>query len=237
MFVIRFSRWHAVIPEPARRARVTRKPANGRAGRGVVLALGLLFVSTGCVTQFRTATPLSGDETRIVASDLAVGGVLARRDGERGRSLPAAAAHMTSVSGGRDRTAEVRPEELELLLASPSSIHAAADRLSALEARLGNRFVLVGEVSTAPTDELRSWIIQIVLPIPFIWISFGIPVNYASNPDVPHATSSARIIDLERAEIVATYFQVDSKIAPDEALDFRSATATRALQRMALTRR
>lgn len=202
-----------------------------------VAVLALLLLATGCITQFRTAAPLAPEETRLVASDLAVAGVLARKPGEPGTPSREAALHLASISGARDGTAEFSPDDLVLLLASPSSIHAAADRLRVLEERIGNRFVLVGEASTAPTDEFRSWIIQIVLPIPFIWISFGIPVNYAANPDVPHATTSTRIIDLRRAEIVSAYFQIDAKIDPEDTPSFRPATAARALQRMALTSR
>jgi len=214
----------------------TLVPGRG-AWPGRIVALALLLLATGCITQFRTAAPLSADETRLVASDLAVAGVLSRRPGEPGTSSPEAALHLASISGARDGTAEVGPDDLALLLASPSSIRASAERLRALEGRIGHRYVLVGEASTAPTDEFRSWIIQIVLPIPFIWISFGIPVNYAANADVPHATTSARIIDLQRAEILSAYFQIDAKIGPDEAPSFRQATAARALQRMALTSR
>ena len=60
-----------------------------------------------------------------------------------------------------------------------------------------------------------------VLPIPFLWIFFGIPVDYASNADVPHATSSARVIDLREGELLAASFEVGSKV------DFRRRARVR----------
>jgi hypothetical protein len=96
--------------------------------------------------------------------------------------------------------------------------------------------VLVGEASTAPTDERKNWIIQVVVPIPFLWISFGIPVEYAATPDAPHATVSARVIDLQQGEVLAASFEVGSDIDPDESPWFDNSAASRAVKRMSLAK-
>ena len=127
-------------------------------------------------------------------------------------------------------------QDLEGLLASPSTIRNSTSELQALANRVGNRYVLVGEASTAPTDERKKWIIQIVVPIPYLWISFGIPVEYASALDAPHATVSARVIDLQRGEILAASFEVGSDIDADEAPAFDNSAASRAIKRMSLAK-
>ncbi len=217
-------------------------PARGdsrlRVGRPLAAGLALLAVlTTGCVTQFRSAAPLATAEARVVAADLAVAGVLARRPGEAGTTEPAAAAALSAESGAPDASAKLSISDLSLLLASPARLRARSEQRRAIEQRVGHRFVLVGEASAAPTDELRSWIVQIVIPIPFIWISFGIPFQYAANANVPHATTSTRIVDLESGAIVAATFQVDAGLPPDQAPTFRRAAAARSVQRMALIRR
>ena len=53
----------------------------------LVLVFVVLLTTTGCVTKFRTAAPLSGNQQRVVAKDLAIAGVLARRPGESADSL------------------------------------------------------------------------------------------------------------------------------------------------------
>ena len=199
-----------------------------------ILILALVFGATGCVTRFQTGVRLLPDQQRIVAADLAVAGVLARRPGESGASVPEAAARLARLAGVEDRSAMLSEQDLRILLASPSEIRESAGELESLARRLGHRYVLVGEASTAPTDELKTWIIQVVLPIPYFWISFGIPVHYASTIDAPHSTVSTRVIDLERGEVLAASFAVRSNIDPDATLPFRNATASRAIKRMAL---
>jgi hypothetical protein len=201
---------------------------------GAILALVCLGGLTGCVTRFHTGASLGRDHQRLVAGDLAIGGVLTRRPGEAGARLPEATARFASITGAEDRSATLSDQDLEVLLASPSEMREAVAQLHSLSNRIGHRYVLVGEASTAPTDVQRSWIIQVILPIPFLWISFGIPVQYASYPDLPHSTVSARVIDLERGEILAASFEVRSGIDPGETPGFRNAAAGRAVRRMAL---
>jgi hypothetical protein len=63
-----------------------------------------------------------------------------------------------------------------------------------------------------------------------------LPVVYASNSDAPHATTSARIIDLRRGEVIAASFEVGSDLDPDESPEFANSAAGRAVARMALER-
>ena len=127
-------------------------------------------------------------------------------------------------------------QDLEALLASPSTIRNSTGKLQTLESRLGHRYVLVGEASTAPTDERKNWIIQVVVPIPFLWISFGIPVEYAATADAPHATVSARVIDLQQGEVLAASFEVGSDIDSDETPSLENSAAGRAVKRMSLAK-
>ena len=206
------------------------------AARRSFLVLVLLLGTTGCVTNFRTASPLSRDQQRIVAEDLAVAGVLARRPGESGARLPKTSARFAKLTGAEDRSASISEQDLEALLTSPSTIRGSTRELQALESRVGHRYVLVGEASTAPTDERKKWIIQIVVPIPYLWIFFGIPVEYASTADAPHSTVSARVIDLQRGEVLAASFEVGSDIDPDESPPFKNSAASRAVKRMFLAK-
>ena len=196
----------------------------------------LLLSLSGCVTRFHTGASLGPDHQSLVSQDLAVGGVFTRRPGEVGTRLPETAARFARLTGAPDRSAAIRDEDLEVLLASPAEMRDAAPELRSLASRVGHRYLLVGEASTAPTDVQRSWIIQVVVPIPYLWISFGIPVRYAAHPDVPHATVSARVVDLDRAAILAASFEVRSGIDPDETPGFQNAAAGRAVRRMALGR-
>jgi len=202
----------------------------------LVLVFVVLLTTMGCVTKFRTAAPLSGNQQRVVAKDLAIAGVLARRPGESGARLPKASARLARLTGADDQSSSMSEQDLEALLTSPSMIRNSTSELQALASRVGHRYVLVGEASTAPTDERKSWIIQIVVPIPFLWISFGIPVEYASTLDAPHATVSTRVIDLQRGEILAASFEVGSDIDADEAPDFANSAASRAVKRMSLAK-
>lgn len=202
----------------------------------LVLVFVVLLTTMGCVTNFRTAAPLSGNQQRVVANDLAIAGVLARRPGESGARLPKASARLARLTGADDQSSSMSEQDLEALLTSPSTIRNSTSELQALASRVGHRYVLVGEASTAPTDERKSWIIQIVVPIPFLWISFGIPVEYASTLDAPHATVSARVIDLQRGEILAASFEVGSDIEADEVPDFANSAASRAVKRMSLAK-
>ncbi len=202
-----------------------------------ILILSVLLCTTGCITKFRTGVPLQADQQPIVAADLAVAGVLARRPGDSGTKLPETAARFAKLSGAEDRSSTLSERDLVTLLSSPSEMRNSTQALQSLGARIGHRYVLVGEASTAPTDELKSWIIQIVVPIPFIWISFGIPVQYASNPDQPHATVSARVVDLNRGEILAASFEVGSDIDSNETPAFQNSAASRAVKRMDIGRR
>lgn len=203
----------------------------------LLLVLVLLVGATGCVSKFRTAAPLSQAQQRSVAGDLAVAGVLARRPGESGARLPKASARLAQLTGGDDRSSSMSAQDLEVLLASPSTIKNSTDEeLQSLASRLGHRYVLVGEASTAPTDERKTWIIQVVVPIPFLWISFGIPVEYAATPDVPHATVSARVIDLQQGEVLAASFEVGSDIDSDETPPLVDSAAGRAVKRMSLAK-
>jgi hypothetical protein len=201
-----------------------------------ILAPVLILAATGCVTKFQTGAPLRPEQSRIVISDLAVAGVLARKEDANGTNLPDAAARLAKISGVPDRSSTLSESDLATLLESPSAIRDAAPRLRDFADRIGHRYALVGEAGTAPTDEQKSWIIQIVIPIPYLWISFGIPVRYASNVDVPHSTVSARIVDLQRGEVVAASFEVGSDIDTDETPEFESSAAKRAIERMALER-
>jgi hypothetical protein len=207
-----------------------------RAASLTVLALAILLGTTGCVTKFRTAAPLSENQQRVVAKDLAVAGVLTRRPGESGARLPKASARFARLTGADDQSSSMSEQDLEVLLASPSTIRSSTSALQDVANRIGHRYVLVGEASTAPTDERKSWIIQIVVPIPFLWISFGIPVEYASTLDAPHATASARVIDLQRGEILAASFEVGSDIDADEVPEFANSAASRAVKRMSLAK-
>jgi hypothetical protein len=200
------------------------------------LVLVVLLGTTGCVTRFRSAAPLSRDQQSVVVADLAVAGVLARRPGESGTRRPDAAARFSKLTGAEDRSSSMSEDDLEVLLDSPSTIRDSTNELQALASRVGHRYVLVGEASTAPTDERKKWIIQILVPIPYLWISFGIPVEYASTFDAPHATVSARVIDLQRGEVLAASFEVGSDIDPDENLQFNNSAASRAVQRMSLAK-
>jgi hypothetical protein len=204
--------------------------------RSSLLILVVLLATTGCVTKFRTAAPLSQNQQRVVAGDLAVAGVLARRPGESGERLPKTAARLAKLTGADDRSSEISEQDLEILLTSPSTIRDSTSALQTLAGRLGHRFVLVGEASTAPTDERKNWIIQVVVPIPFLWISFGIPVEYATTPDAPHATMSVRVIDLQQGEVLAASFEVGSDIDPDESPEFNNSAASRAVKRMSLAK-
>jgi hypothetical protein len=206
------------------------------AARSSLLILVLLLATTGCVTKFRTAAPLSRNQQRVVAGDLAVAGVLARRPGESGTRLPETSARLARLAGAEDRSSSISEQDLEVLLTSPSTIRTSTSELQTLASRLGHRYVLVGEASTAPTDERKNWIIQVVVPIPFLWISFGIPVEYAATPDAPHATMSARVIDLQQGEVLAASFEVGSDIDPDETPDFNNSAAKRAVKRMSLAK-
>jgi hypothetical protein len=199
-----------------------------------LVILAVLLMTTGCVTKFRTAAPLSQNQQRVVAGDLAVAGVLARRPGESGARLPKASARLAKLTGAEDRSSSISEQDLVVLLASPSTIRNSTSELEMLASRVGRRYVLVGEASTAPTDERKNWIIQVVVPIPFLWISFGIPVEYAATPDVPHATMSARVIDLQQGEVLAASFEVGSDIDPDESPLFDNSAASRAVKRMSL---
>jgi hypothetical protein len=202
----------------------------------LLLVLVLLVGATGCVSKFRTAAPLSQAQQHAVAADLAVAGVLARRPGESGARLPKATARFAELTGGDDRSSSMSEQDLEALLASPSTIRSSPGELQTLESRLGHRYVLVGEASTAPTDERKIWIIQVVVPIPFLWISFGIPVEYAATPDAPHSTVSARVIDLQQAEVLAASFEVGSGIDSDETPPLENSAAGRAVKRMSLAK-
>jgi len=202
----------------------------------LLLVLVLLVGATGCVSKFRTAAPLSQAQQRSVAGDLAVAGVLARRPGESGARLPKASARFAKLTGGDDRSSSMSEQDLEALLASPSTIRNSTGELQTLESRLGHRYVLVGEASTAPTDERKNWIIQVVVPIPFLWISFGIPVEYAATADAPHATVSARVIDLQQGEVLAASFEVGSDIDSDETPPLENSAAGRAVKRMSLAK-
>jgi hypothetical protein len=204
--------------------------------RSSILFLVLLSCMTGCMTNFRTGFPLDLEQQSSVSGDLAVAGVLARRPGESGARLPESATRLARLTGAEDRSATISEEDLALLLASPTEIRSAKADLESIAARLGNRYVLVGETSTAPTDELKSWIIQIIVPIPYLWIFFGIPIQYASNPNEPHAAVSTRIVDLLSGEILAATFAVGSGVDPGDVLEFNNAAASRAVSRMALER-
>ncbi len=201
-----------------------------------LLVVIVLLATTGCVTKFRTAAPLSRNQQRVVAGDLAVAGVLARRPGESGTRLPKASARLAKLAGAEDRSSSISKQDLEVLLASPSTIRNSTSALQMLASRVGHRYVLVGEASTAPTDERKNWIIQVVVPIPFLWISFGIPVEYAVTPDAPHATVSARVIDLQQGEVLAASFEVGSDIDPGESPRFDNSAASRAVKRMSLAK-
>ena len=201
-----------------------------------ILILVVLLCTTGCVTNFRTGIPLHPDRRSDVVEDLAVAGVLTRRPGESGTKLQASAARLAKLSGADDQSASMSELELVALLDSPSAIRDSMRSFASLAERIGHRYVLVGEASTAPTDELKSWIIQIVVPIPYIWISFGIPVEYASNQDAPHETVSARLIDLREGKILAASFEVGSDIDADETPAFKNSAASRAVKRMAIAR-
>jgi hypothetical protein len=201
-----------------------------------LVILAVLLMTTGCVTKFRTAAPLSQNQQRVVAGDLAVAGVLARRPGESGARLPKASARLAKLTGAEDRSSSISEQDLVVLLASPSTIRNSTSALEMLASRVGRRYVLVGEASTAPTDERKNWIIQVVVPIPFLWISFGIPVEYAATPDAPHATMSARVIDLQQGEVLAASFEVGSDIDPDESPQFDNSAASRAVKRMSLAK-
>jgi len=202
-----------------------------------VIAMGVVLVcATGCVTRFRTAVPLSEAQRRAVIGDLAVVGVVSRHPGRSGARLPGATSRLAKLTGATDVSSQMSEQDLVDLLVSPSEIRYTLASLQDLSRRLEHRYVLVGEASTAPTDERKTWIIQVVLPIPFLWIFFGIPVNYASNADVPHATSSARVIDLREGELLAASFEVGSKVDSDDELEFANSAAARAVKRMSISR-
>ena len=204
--------------------------------RTSLLILVVLLTTTGCVTKFRTAAPLSHNQQRVVAGDLAVAGVLARRPGDSGARLPKTSARLAKLTGAEDRSSSISEQDLEVLLTSPSTLRDSKSELQTLASRVGHRYVLVGEASTAPTDERKNWIIQVIVPIPFLWISFGIPVEYAATPDAPHATMSARVIDLQQGEVLAASFEVGSDIDPDETPPFNNSAASRAVKRMSLAK-
>lgn len=219
-------------------ARAQFPPDIGRSvSRSSIVILVVLFCATGCVTKFRTGIPLNPSHRSLVAEDLAIAGVLARRPGESGAKLPKSAARFARLAGAEDQSSTMSEFDLVTLLDSPSEIRSSKQTLQSIASRIGHRYVLVGEASTAPTDQLKSWIIQIVVPIPYIWISFGIPVQYASNQDVSHATVSARVIDLNEGKILAASFEVGSDIDSDETPPFKNAAARRAIKRMELRRR
>ena len=201
-----------------------------------ILFLVVLLGTTGCITRFRTGSPLSRDQQSFVTADLAVAGVLARRPGASATRRPDAAARFSKLTGAEDLSSSMSDHDLEVLLTSPSTIRNSTNELQDLASRVGHRYVLVGEASTAPTNERKKWIIQIVLPIPYLWISFGIPVEYASTLDAPHATVSARVVDLQRGEVLAASFEVGSDIDPDETLPFKNSAASRAAKRMSLVK-
>jgi hypothetical protein len=188
------------------------------------------------ITKFRTGASLSAEQQRVVAHDLAIAGVVSRRPGASGERLPEASARLAAFTGGEDRSAIASEEDLDLLLAPPSAIRDAEARLESLASRLGHRYAIVGEASTAPTDERKTWIIQILVPIPFLWISFGIPVEYAATPDAPHSTVSARIVDLASGEVLAASFELGPGIDANESPRFRKSEARRAVRRMLVER-
>jgi hypothetical protein len=81
---------------------------------------------------------------------------------ESGARLPKASARLAQLTGGDDRSSSMSDQDLEVLLASPSTIkNSTGEELQSLASRLGHRYVLVGEASTAPTDERKNWRIVI----------------------------------------------------------------------------
>jgi hypothetical protein len=211
-------------------------PGCSRPIRSVALMLALLMGATGCVTKFRTGAPLDEAQRSVVATDLGMAGVLARRPGGSGAKLPEASARFARLSGSEDRSAAMTEDDLEILLASPSALRGRVPKLRSLASQLGHRYALVGEASTAPTDERKNWIIQILVPIPFLWISFGIPVEYAATADAPHATVSARVIDLETGELLAASFELGSSLDADETPPLNNSAVSRALNLMSVER-
>jgi hypothetical protein len=201
-----------------------------------ILVPVLVLGSSACVTKFQTGAPLQPEQARVVASDLAVAGVRSRRGDFGGKPLPDVAARLAELTGAPDRSSALGAGDLAALLDSPSAIGESRPRLRELAKRLGHRYALVGEAGTAPTDEQKSWIIEIVVPIPYLWISFGIPVVYARDADVTHSTVSARVVDLERGEVLAASFEVGSDLDPDETPEIGNSAARRAVSRMALER-
>jgi hypothetical protein len=202
-----------------------------------VIVMGVSLVcATGCVTRFRTAVQLSEAQRHEVIGDLAVVGVVSRHPGRPGVRLPGATARLAKLTGGADVSSQVSEQELVDLLAAPSEIRYALASLQNLSRRLGHRYVLVGEASTAPTDERKTWIIRVIFPVPFLWISFGIPVEYATNADIPHATKSARVIDLHEGKLLAASFEVGSKVDSNDELEFENSAAARAVRRMLISR-
>jgi hypothetical protein len=196
----------------------------------------LAALATGCVTHFRTGVRLSEAQQRVVASDLAIAGIVSRPEGSTAELLPEPTARFAKVTGGADLSSRLSDEDRARLLASPSELRQSRAALRDLSRRLGHRYVLVGEAARAPTDERKSWIIQVILPIPFLWISFGVPVNYANNVDVPHTTASAQLVDLEQGELLAASFEVVSRADPEEAPEFGRSSVGRALKLMAVER-
>jgi len=213
------TRWFACTPP-------SRALAEGVRRTALWLALSLALAGSAC-SNFRSALPLAprpaagGSERAAVARDLTAAGVLFEREpGQGPAEAPAGeAVALAEALGVEASEPPLDVASLLLLLEPPASLAARSAELQSLRSRLGHRYAAVASRGVTRLGHSSTWDVILVIPTPWIFLWFNWPIPIQSPSTHPHDADVARIVDLDRAEIVAESFVVRRGAAKQKPYD------------------
>ena len=175
-----------------------------------IMATQTLVVLVGGCSHYRSSMKLDASVNAHVVNDLAVGGILDRSAG--GESQPTIASEPTKLliemAQGVDRSTSMGPKTLGFLLQSPLELSMNAETLRKVQGVLGHRYVLLGAQGSSPVRHVVYWRPIIIIPAPYVIISFAFDVKVSQKANVAHASRLVRVVDLENATILAESLEV-----------------------------
>jgi len=117
----------------------------------------VLFITNGCVVNYKSAYPLNESMRIEVEKNLAAGGILARPLGTEEGTPPSISTsgtqNLVEKSGVQNVSGDLSVEDLSLLLSSPTDLRMNHSELRSISHRVRHRYLIVGETASTP-----SWI-------------------------------------------------------------------------------
>ncbi len=171
----------------------------GLAGLVLLIALG---VSACTSARHRSALAWPEDVPRPNPS-MGSAGVWQAPSGELAAPV---SLRLAQASGLADLTGRLTAGDSAQLLAEPSRLVFARDGLRALQERVGQRYVLIGELGTSRIGTSQEWV-AILWFTPFV----AVPFPFARREGVDQPAFALRVVDLETGRIEAEFFAMLSR--------------------------